>query len=651
MYSQSGQPAFSQPFPQQDAVHSAEEPLAAASMISHGADATSSSIRPRDGGLQKRAVASNSNGSKPDGPGTKLVSPPSPKLHGQKGPAILSVSGRKSSASTTKTLKTWIIRGGIAYLGYTAVFNCPPETSGVKGLYCKATNGLGGLVKPLVAPHYNAYLGPHVDHYVKPVVRQTHRVYLKVADPLVQGVFSAAGTVYKSTAKKHVDSAKDQIISILPYPFKPKSTATSADENAHNKKQHVDHEQDPHVDKVSRQPIHVEEVKDPLSATDEGIQDKESVVAAPEEPIADETTKPTAPVASGQEDPADAAGEPMAEEQLENIDPTAQGAAEETIAHEHDVPLTEEPEHGHKEAFEQPAETGDRIGDKAIDRDESLAEQTVGHEGQEQPLEHDVNSSGNHEHTEAKVLSGDMFDKIAAFKDSLRNMRETKESANDEHSTPHTNDQSHSDEPVPADPVPADPVPSNPAATDAAPADAAPADAAPADAAPADPVPADPVPEATPELDAQPTEDVPLVTEQVPVSTTHEAPEAITVESEPETAASTPEFLDIPTPDAVAEELPATEISKEDVVPVVAEEEVIHATDSVPGGSPNMDGALHEQTGDGSDKVEPHLVSHDEVKSEEESEDVRKQDLPQDQEQQQPETSDEQDATLQQQAA
>ena len=104
-----------------------------------------------------------------------------------------------------------MIRGGIAYLGYTAIFDCPPESSGVKGLYCKTTNGLGGLVKPFVAPHYNAYLGPHVDHYVKPVVRQSHRVYLKVADPLVQGALSAAGTVYKSTAKKHVDSAKDQV--------------------------------------------------------------------------------------------------------------------------------------------------------------------------------------------------------------------------------------------------------------------------------------------------------------------------------------------------------------------------------------------------------------------------------------------------------
>ncbi|CAO3563952.1 unnamed protein product [Mortierella alpina] len=600
MYSQSGQPAFSQPFPQQDNVHSAEEPLAASSMISHGADATSSSIRPRDGGLQKRVVASNSNGSKPDGPGAKLASPPSPKLHGQKGPAILSVSGRKSSASTTKTLKTWMIRGGIAYLGYTAIFNCPPESSGVKGLYCMTTNGLGGLVKPLVAPPYNAYLGPHVDHYVKPVVRGTHRVYLKVADPLVQSVFSAAGTVYKSTAKKHVDSAKDQVISILPYPFKPKSTSTSVEENTHTREQQVDHEHDLHVDKVSRQPVHVEEVKEPLSVSNEGIQDKENVVVAPEEHIADETTKlHTDHAASGQEDPAEAAEAPKAEEQHETMDPTAQGEADETIAHEHDVPVTEEPEQDHQEAFEQPAETGDRIGDKVINRDERLAEQTVGHEGQEQPLEHDVNSSGNHEHTEAK---------------------------------------SRSEEPVPADPVPADPVPSNPAA---------------ADAAPVDVVPAYPVPEATPELDAQPTEDVPLVTEQVPVSTTPEAPEVAAVESEPETAASTPGFLDTPTTDAVAEELPATEVSKEDVVVsvVAEEEEVMHGKDSVTEGSPNMDGALREETGDGSDKFEQHLVSHDDVKSGEESGDVRKQGVPQDQEQQQQETRDEQDATLEQQAA
>jgi len=110
-----------------------------------------------------------------------------------------------------KSLKTWAIRGGLIYLGYTAIYSCPPETTGVKGLYCKTTNGIGGLVKPYVAPHYNAHVGPHVDKYIAPVVRQGHRVYVKVAEPIVHGVISVAGTVYKSTAKKHVDSAKDQV--------------------------------------------------------------------------------------------------------------------------------------------------------------------------------------------------------------------------------------------------------------------------------------------------------------------------------------------------------------------------------------------------------------------------------------------------------
>ncbi|KAF9572869.1 hypothetical protein EC968_009353 [Mortierella alpina] len=642
MYSQSGQPAFSQPFPQQGDVHSAEDPSAAASMVPHGADAASSSIRPRDGGLQKRAVASNSNGSKLDGSATKLVSPPSPKLHGQKGPAILSVSGRKSSTSTTKTLKTWMIRGGIAYLGYTAVFNCPPESSGVKGLYCKTTNGLGGLVKPLVAPHYNTYLGPHVDHYVKPVVRQTHRVYLKVADPLVQGVISAAGTVYKSTAKKHVDSAVDQAISILPYPFKPKSTAPKVDDNAHSQGQKEDHEQSPHVDKVSRQPVHVEEVKEPSLATEEGIQD--SAATVPEEPIMDETIEMHSdPVASGQEEPVDVVEEHITEKPHEHTDSTAQAVTEETIAHEHHAPVLEELERGHHEAFEQPAEVSDPIGDEASESHENPAEPIVSHEEQEQ--EHDVNRSEDHEHTETKVLSGDMFDKIATFKDSLRNMRETEESANVEHSTPQNNDQSHSDESAPADPVAAEPVAAEPVA-----AEPVAAEPVAADTAPADPVPADPVPEATPELDALPTEDVPLATEQVPVSTAHEAPEAVAVASEPDTAAAVPEFLDTPTTDPVTEEVAASEAIKEDVVSVVAEEEGVHTMDSAADGSSNTEGALHEQTADGFDQAEQRLERHDEVRSEEESGDVRKQDLPQDREQQQQQhaTGDEQEATPEQ---
>lgn len=110
-----------------------------------------------------------------------------------------------------KTLKKWAIRGGVIYLGYTALFNCGPDASGVRGFYCKATNSIGSLAKPYVAPHYNTYLGPHVDRYVKPVTRQGHRIYFKVADPVVQSAISAAGTLYKSTAKKHVDSAKEQV--------------------------------------------------------------------------------------------------------------------------------------------------------------------------------------------------------------------------------------------------------------------------------------------------------------------------------------------------------------------------------------------------------------------------------------------------------
>lgn len=164
------------------------------------------------------------------------------------------------------------------------MFNCAPESTGVRGLYCKATNGVGGLVKPFVAPHYNAHVGPHVDRYVKPVARQGHKIYIKVADPIVQGAFSAAGAVYKSTAKKHVDSAKDQVlgssvtfknlffslvlengagaliipfdynlqvISILPFPFKSKG---SSDETEEPKAEHPSS-----FEKVSRQPVHADE--------------------------------------------------------------------------------------------------------------------------------------------------------------------------------------------------------------------------------------------------------------------------------------------------------------------------------------------------------------------------------------------------------
>ncbi|KAG0075322.1 hypothetical protein BGZ92_002961 [Podila epicladia] len=238
MYSQSGQPAFSQPFPQE--ANGSDDSTAQTPLLSQGLESASSSVRPREGGLHKRVVANDSNIQKADSPAN-------------------------APSSAAKTLKTWAIRGGLAYLGYTAVFNCAPDSSGVRGLYCKATNGVGGLIKPFVAPHYNAHVGPHVDRYIKPVARQGHKIYIKVADPVVQVAFSAAGAVYKSTAKKHVDSAKDQVISILPYPFKSK--AGSSNEAGESK------EHPKSFEKVSRQPVHADE---PHGSVDQDqLQDEE----------------------------------------------------------------------------------------------------------------------------------------------------------------------------------------------------------------------------------------------------------------------------------------------------------------------------------------------------------------------------------------
>ncbi|KAG0254096.1 hypothetical protein BGZ95_006137, partial [Linnemannia exigua] len=367
MYSQSGQPTtFSQPFPAQQ---SDKDSVPAKSLVPQGADATSSSIRPRDGGLQKRVVANDSNATKSDIPGSQLQPPPSPKLHGLKGPAILSVSNHRSSSSKVKSLKTWMIRGGLVYLGYTAVFNCPQETTGVKGLYCKTTNGIGGLVKPFVAPHYNAHLGPHVDRYIAPVARQGHRIYVKVADPVVQGVFSAANTVYRSTAKKHVDSAKDQVISILPYPFKPKSKA--ADKEAEAAPSETEQDK-PHFDRISRQPVHVQEPARASESTEETVIHDEDVAEHAPETIVEEAT-------------------PIVE--------IAQEIAEEAT-----------------ESHEEPVAVSEEILEKA----EEIKQ------GEVAGTEEDTNTAETDEQEPAKneVSEDSIHDKMAALKASLKGLRE-----------------------------------------------------------------------------------------------------------------------------------------------------------------------------------------------------------------------------------
>ncbi|KAG0039344.1 hypothetical protein BGZ82_008673 [Podila clonocystis] len=329
MYSQSGQPAFSQPFPQEANV--SDDSTAQTPLLSPGLESASSSVRPREGGLHKRVVANDNNKQKADSPAN--APPPSPKIHGLKGPAILSVSGQKAPSSAAKTLKTWAIRGGLAYLGYTAVFNCAPDSTGVRGLYCKATNGVGELIKPFVAPHYNAHVGPHVDRFVKPVARQGHKIYIKVADPVVQGALSAAGAVYKSTAKKHVDSAKDQVISILPYPFKSK---TDSSHEAEEPKEHPKS-----FEKVSRQPVHVDEPHGSVDQDQDRDQEKPHLSETLEHTV--EEVKET--LKQVEEKVAEAKEAVL--EHLKPIVETVHHVVEEVIEHVHQEKASKEVKHDH----------------------------------------------------------------------------------------------------------------------------------------------------------------------------------------------------------------------------------------------------------------------------------------------------------------
>ncbi|KAG0376689.1 hypothetical protein BGX24_007364 [Mortierella sp. AD032] len=358
MYSQSGQPAtFSQTFPAQED----KDSTPAKSLVPQGADATSSSIRPREGGLQKRVVASDSNATKSNIPGSQL---------------------QTSSSSKVKSLKTWMIRGGLVYLGYTAVFNCPPETTGVKGLYCKTTNGIGGLVKPFVAPHYNAHVGPHVDRYIAPVARQGHRIYVKVADPVVQGVFSAANTVYRSTAKKHVDSAKDQVISILPYPFKPKLKAADKETEVVPSETEQDK---PHFDKISRQPVHVQEPAHASESTEETVVHDEGTV---EETFADKV----------EDIVVEHAPEAIVEEATPIVEEVQKVADEVTESHEEPVAVSEEILK-EVEEIKQDEVTGNEEDINAVEVDE------------QEPAKNEASE-------------GSIYDKMAALKASLKGLRE-----------------------------------------------------------------------------------------------------------------------------------------------------------------------------------------------------------------------------------
>ncbi|KAG0354507.1 hypothetical protein BGZ54_001606, partial [Gamsiella multidivaricata] len=388
MYSQTGQPTLSQPFSQRGDESSVGHSSVATSMVPQGANAASSSVRPREAGLQKRLVAGEINASKAGSPpSANAMSPPSPKLHGQKGPAILSASGQKPFPSAAKTLKTWAIRGGLIYFGYTAVFNCGQDAAGVRGLYCKATNGISGLAKPLFAPYYNTYLGTHVDRYVKPVARQSHRIYLKVADPVVQGAASAAGRVYDATAKKHVDNAKDRVISILPYPFKPESSKGA--KQALKNEQEMPQNEVPEVDRISRQPVHVSEQVVSLDGQNQFTENLESTIDTVKEDVGDRLEKIVQAV---REDIAD-----VKEAVLEHV-----------------APIVEAVQHQAEKIVELATETNEQ------EQKESEGSQTEQHQG----LETNGRDSDDYSHNEKRPLDEDIINRIATFKDSMKNVHE-----------------------------------------------------------------------------------------------------------------------------------------------------------------------------------------------------------------------------------
>ncbi|KAI1297745.1 hypothetical protein EDD11_006984 [Mortierella claussenii] len=436
MYSQSGQPTFSQPFPQQDEKLSAglvadkSSGPATTSTVPQGADATSSSIRPREGGLQKRVFASDNKTTKPEAvPGANLISPPSPKLHGRKGPAILNVSGQRSSfssSSAVKMLKTWAIRGGLTYLGYTAIFNCPSDSTGVKGLYCKATNGVGGLAKPYVAPHYNAYVGPHVDRFVKPVARGGHHIYLKVANPVVQGALSAAGSVYRITAKKHVDSAKDQVISILPYPFKkPGMTGAASDKDSDKIPDEKQQQKDTHDKEQPAEKMQhiVESIENTVEAVKESVAEKlEEMVNSVQEEIAEvknTVREQAAPIKEVVQ---------QKEQEVENKVEEAVRQVEEQMKEQEQLAQEQEQEQEHEKEENEDEQKPHANGHRPSSDDENKVVESNGHEeghGQLEKKSENSDDSDEHQHEdEKKVLDSSFMDKTAASKDSLKNVQD-----------------------------------------------------------------------------------------------------------------------------------------------------------------------------------------------------------------------------------
>ncbi|KAG0228659.1 hypothetical protein BGX31_006489 [Mortierella sp. GBA43] len=387
MYSQSGQPVVPQPFFQRG--DKSTEETTATSIMPQGANAASTSLRPRDGGLQKRVVATDHNAPK------NTPVPPSPKLHGQKGPPILNANGPKSSSSVMKTFRRWVIRGGVIYLGYTAVFNCGPDASGIRGYYCKGTNTVGNLAKPYIAPHYNNYLGPHVDRYVKPVTRQSHRIYLKVADPVVQSAMSAAGNLYDSTAKKHVDSAKEQVFSILPYPFKSKKPVLEDSEQSSDGQHDELGSETPEVEKISRQPVHAHESEETFEKIlenfkraaedlkDDSAQNDEKVADATQEDNADvkESASSVEVTEDQTKEASDPLPEPHAQEEHEasNVgDAAPEGTAEGESAHEtKQDEQNVDPDHDTQDEFrERDSEDGSKVDNDSEEKN-NLADESA----------------------------------------------------------------------------------------------------------------------------------------------------------------------------------------------------------------------------------------------------------------------------------
>ncbi|KAF9347547.1 hypothetical protein BGX26_000982 [Mortierella sp. AD094] len=167
--------------------------------------------------VQNRRPASPRNGIAESDPEVKVPRPkrgPREPLPGAENGDDLAGLAIPIPGPKKSSVRRFITRLLVLYLGYTLFFVCPKSTAKDTNAVCEGVSKLQGWLRSYSDPAYETYrtyAEPYVDQYGRPLYEQGQKYYAEVAQPVLKTASNKAKTSYNQYAQPHVVKLTDTI--------------------------------------------------------------------------------------------------------------------------------------------------------------------------------------------------------------------------------------------------------------------------------------------------------------------------------------------------------------------------------------------------------------------------------------------------------